>query len=59
MKSIHYAVCCNYTHRLNVVTLGNVCAADGDSGRMSAQAVMFSPFFSTKDLKTTNNTHKT
>lgn len=42
-----------YTHLLKLVTLGNVCTAEGDSGRMLAHAMMVLPFFSTRDLWTT------
>lgn len=41
------------THLLNWATLGKVCSAEGDSGRMSAQATTASPSFSTSDLWTT------
>lgn len=37
-------------HLLNSATSGKVCSAEGDSGRMSAQPRMLSPFFSTTDL---------
>lgn len=37
-------------HLLNWATLGKVCSAEGDSGRMWAQAMVLSPFFSTRGL---------
>lgn len=46
-------------HLLNWATLGKVCSAEGDSGRMSAQATMLSPFFSTRDLWTTEQAQET
>ena len=47
-----------YAHLLKVATLGKVWFAEGDSGRISAQATTLFPFLSCTDLWTTTNTDK-